>query len=46
MQKVKGGRLYLIPASERTHGHGTTGFASFWAPQLGEFLQSLQRHPM
>jgi homoserine O-acetyltransferase len=45
VRQVKG-RLFLIPASEQTRGHGTTGFASFWAPQLGEFLQTLQRRPM
>jgi homoserine O-acetyltransferase len=38
MQAVKGGRLYLIPASAETRGHGTTGIAKFWAPQLQALL--------
>jgi homoserine O-acetyltransferase len=46
MKRVKNGRLYLIPASSDTRGHGTTGFASFWAPQLRDFLQALPEHPM
>ena len=29
---------YLIPASEETRGHGTTGMASFWKEQLQELL--------
>ena len=27
LKQVKNGRLYLIPASEETRGHGTTGMA-------------------
>jgi homoserine O-acetyltransferase len=38
MQHVKHGRLYLIPASAETRGHGTPGMAKFWAPQLAAFL--------
>jgi len=41
MTHVKSGQLYLIPASKDTHGHGTAGFASFWAPQLEAFLQTV-----
>ncbi len=41
MARLRHGQLYLIPASAETHGHGTTGFARFWAPQLAAFLQSL-----
>ncbi len=44
MTHVKNGRLYLIPASQDTRGHGTTGFASFWAPQLREFLRGLPEY--
>jgi homoserine O-acetyltransferase/O-succinyltransferase len=46
MQRVKNGRVFLIPASDETRGHGTTGIAKFWAPQLREFLQALPQHPM
>ena len=34
LKRVKNGRLYLIPASEDTRGHGTTGSAKFWSKQL------------
>lgn len=46
MRQVRNGRLYVIPASEDTRGHGTTGLAKFWAPQLQEFLQTVPRRPM
>ena len=46
MRKVRDGRLHVIPASEETRGHGTTGFARFWAPQLAEFLATVPRRPM
>jgi homoserine O-acetyltransferase/O-succinyltransferase len=40
IKRVKNGRMYLIPASEDTRGHGTTGQAKFWKAQLQEFLQA------
>ncbi len=40
LKRVKDGRLYLIPASEDTRGHGTTGMAKFWKQQLQELLQT------
>jgi homoserine O-acetyltransferase/O-succinyltransferase len=40
---VKNGRLLLIPASEDTRGHGTTGMAKFYAKELKAFLQSAPR---
>ncbi|WP_046865740.1 alpha/beta fold hydrolase [Microvirga massiliensis] len=43
LKRVKNGRLYLIPASEDTRGHGTTAMAKFWKDQLVEFLQSVPR---
>ena len=45
LKRVKGGRLYLIPASEETRGHGTTGMAKFWKQQLLELLQTAPRKP-
>jgi homoserine O-acetyltransferase len=39
MRSVKNGRLYLIPASAETRGHGTPGMAKFWKAQLATFLQ-------
>ena len=41
LQRVKRGRLFLIPASDETRGHGTTGMAKFWKSALQEFLQSV-----
>jgi homoserine O-acetyltransferase/O-succinyltransferase len=38
LKQVKYGRLYLIPASEETRGHGTTAMAKFYAKPLGELL--------
>jgi homoserine O-acetyltransferase len=37
---VKNGRLFLIPASEDTSGHGTVYFAKFWKQQVQELLQT------
>jgi homoserine O-acetyltransferase/O-succinyltransferase len=36
--RVKNARLYLIPASAETRGHGTTAMARFWKVQLQMFL--------
>jgi homoserine O-acetyltransferase len=40
MKQVANGRLYLIPASADTRGHGTTGMAKFYKEPLAELLQS------
>jgi homoserine O-acetyltransferase len=46
IQRVKNGHLYLIPASQETRGHGTTGQAKFYARQLREFLDSAPQRAM
>jgi homoserine O-acetyltransferase len=46
LKRVKNGRLYLIPASEDTRGHGTTGMAKLWKQQLQELLQTAPRRTM
>ena len=43
IKRVRNARVYLIPASEDTSGHGTTGQAKFWAAELGRLLQSAPR---
>jgi homoserine O-acetyltransferase/O-succinyltransferase len=43
MKRVKNGRLFLIPASEETRGHGTTGMAKFYAKELAAFLETAPR---
>lgn len=42
MQRVPNGRLLLIPASEATTGHGTTGNALLWREALREVLRALE----
>ena len=46
LKRVKNGRLYLIPASEETRGHGTIGMAKFWRQQLENFLQAVPKRSM
>jgi len=46
MKRVRNGKLYLIPASDQTSGHGTTGNARFYKQQLQEFLQMVRRQAM
>lgn len=46
LKQVKNGKLYLIPASEQTSGHGTTGSAKFYAKQLQELLQTAPQKAM
>jgi homoserine O-acetyltransferase len=43
MKRVKNGRVFLIPGSEDTSGHGTTGRARFWKDELARLLQSTPR---
>lgn len=40
IKRVKNGRALIIPASEQTIGHSTTGNAKFWKKELAELLQS------
>ena len=46
MKRVKNGRLYVIPASTETRGHGTTGNAAFYKEQLKDLLQSAPQRTM
>jgi homoserine O-acetyltransferase len=46
MKRVKNGRLFLIPASTETRGHGTTGSAKFYTQQLRELLQTAPQRTM
>ena len=43
IKRVKNGRVFLIPASDKTAGHGTTGQAKFWKSELAAVLQSAPR---
>jgi len=46
LKRVKNAKYLLIPASEETRGHGTTGMAKFYKQQLGEFLASVPQKAM
>jgi homoserine O-acetyltransferase/O-succinyltransferase len=46
IKRVKNGRLHLIPASEETRGHGTTGNAKHYARELQELLQTAPSRAM
>jgi homoserine O-acetyltransferase/O-succinyltransferase len=46
MKRLQHGRLWLIPASAETRGHGTTGMAKFWKQQLADFLVTVPRRAM
>ena len=45
MKRIAKGRLFLIPASEETRGHATTGMAKFYAQELAAFLETTPRRP-
>ena len=40
IKKVKKGKFILLPASEKTHGHGTHTWAPAWQEYLKELLES------
>ena len=46
MTRVKNGRVILIPASEQTSGHLTTGNAKFYKHQLQELLANAPQRGM
>ncbi|HEY2337418.1 MAG TPA: alpha/beta fold hydrolase [Burkholderiales bacterium] len=43
IKRVKNGRIFLIPASPDTAGHGTTGNAKWYKKELEEVLKSAPR---
>ena len=43
LKRLKNARLFLIPASEDTRGHLTTGFARFWKQQVQDMLATAPR---
>lgn len=38
MKRIADAKLFLVPASEATRGHGTTGMARLWKQQLADWL--------
>ena len=45
LKQVKSGKLFLIPASADTSGHGTTGNARFWKQQFQDWLATVPHRP-
>jgi homoserine O-acetyltransferase len=43
LKRLPNARLLLIPPSEDTRGHGTTGMAKFWANDLAAWLATVPR---
>ncbi len=43
IKRVRNGRVLLIPASDQTAGHGTTGQAKFWKSDLAALLEGAPR---
>jgi homoserine O-acetyltransferase len=46
LKRIRHAKLYLIPASTETRGHGTTGSADFYKQQLQELLQTAPQRTM
>ena len=46
LKRVKNGKLFLIPASENTAGHGTTGSARHYTQALRDFMQGVPKRAM
>jgi homoserine O-acetyltransferase/O-succinyltransferase len=43
IQRVKGGRFILLPASDQTHGHSTHSWPAVWQQYLAQLLQASQQ---
>ena len=46
VKRIKNGKIYLIPASNETRGHSTTGDAKFYAEQVKELLATAPQKTM
>ncbi|MBL8663842.1 MAG: alpha/beta fold hydrolase [Candidatus Odyssella sp.] len=46
LKRIPNARLHLIPASEETRGHATTGMARFYKQQLQELLAAAPKRSM
>jgi homoserine O-acetyltransferase len=45
LKRIRNARLLLIPASESTAGHGTTGNAKWWKAQMADWLRGVPAKP-
>jgi homoserine O-acetyltransferase/O-succinyltransferase len=46
LKRLKNAKLHLIPASDETRGHLTTGMAKFYSQQLRDFLSAAPQRAM
>jgi homoserine O-acetyltransferase/O-succinyltransferase len=46
LKRVKNAKLLLIPASEQTSGHLTTGNAKFYKDDIGKLLNHAPKRAM
>ncbi len=46
LKRIPNAKLYLIPASEQTSGHGTTANAKFYKQQIEELMKSAPKRAM
>jgi homoserine O-acetyltransferase len=46
MKRIKNAKMFLIPASTATRGHGTTGTAPMYKQQIQELLQTAPQRTM
>jgi homoserine O-acetyltransferase/O-succinyltransferase len=46
LKRIRNAKLLIIPASEETRGHGTTGMAKFYKQELQELLRKAPRRAM
>jgi homoserine O-acetyltransferase len=45
LSRIPKARLLLIPGSDQTAGHGTTGQAKWWKNEVAALLQTAPRLP-
>lgn len=43
IKRIKNARFYLIPASDQTTGHGTTGYAKWWKKEFVSFINEVPK---
>jgi homoserine O-acetyltransferase/O-succinyltransferase len=46
LKRIPNAKLYLIPASEETRGHATTGMAKFYKKEIEALLKSAPKRAM
>jgi homoserine O-acetyltransferase len=44
IKRIPNARFLLLPASDQTAGHATTGQAKWWSKPVAELLNTAPRH--